>query len=163
MRRVLAAALAAAALAGCALRSSTAGSPAPAFRFKTLEGGRVTLDDCRGRVCLLTIWATWCPSCREEIPVLNALNRKYGAKLLVLGVSVDKDPEDLQRFLREQKLEYPVARGDDTTLAAFGWSGVLPTTILVGPSGRVRVRYTGPRSEPILSREVERLLAEGRG
>ena len=72
-RALLVAALLALALAaGCGLRAGGS-QPAPDFRLSTLDGGTVTLEQCRDRVCVLAIWATWCPPCREEVKIFNEL------------------------------------------------------------------------------------------
>lgn len=143
--------------AGCGLRSGGA-RPVPPFRLSTLDGGTVTQEQCRDRVCVLAIWATWCPPCREEVKIFNELTARFGGDVLVLGISVDEDHEELRRFLGEVRVDYRIALAEDGFLRSLGFTGSLPFTLVVGPEGRIRLRYSGFRSSGILVEEISRLL-----
>src|ERR1700688_3490571 len=65
--------------------------PAPEFKLKDLAGRDLSLEKSRGKVILLNFWATWCGPCREEIPDLIELQRKYKDRLQIIGFSVDDD------------------------------------------------------------------------
>ena len=67
--------------------------PAPDFQLSTLEGKPVRLSDYRGKVVLLNFWTTWCTACVGEMPALVALQKQYGDKLVILGVSLDYVPD----------------------------------------------------------------------
>jgi thiol-disulfide isomerase/thioredoxin len=73
----------------------TARRPVPAadFELRTLEGKPVRLSDFRGKVVLMNFWTTWCSACVGEMPALVALQKKHGAKLVILGVSLDYVPD----------------------------------------------------------------------
>jgi thiol-disulfide isomerase/thioredoxin len=151
--------LSAALLAGPACGLRPAGSrPAPAFTLATLEGGRVGLEDCGGKVCLLAIWASWCQPCREEIPGLNGLRSQFGEDLQILAVSVDEDIDALRAYLAEVEPAYPVALADEAFLRAVGHTGTLPTVIFVDREGKIRSRYAGYRPLSVLQEEAARLL-----
>jgi len=150
------------ATAACGLRSGE-GRAAPSFTLATLEGGRVGLEDCRGKVCLLAIWASWCQPCREEIPGLNGLRAQFGEDLQILGISVDEDVDALRAFLAGVELRYPVALADEGFLQAMGHTGTLPTVILLDREGRIRSRYAGYRPLSVLQKEVARLLGRRAG
>jgi peroxiredoxin len=136
---------------------------APDFTLAGTDGKTVTLSDYRGQVVLLHFWATWCPPCRAAIPHEMELQKKYGPKgFTVLGLSLDRNPEDLTRFLDRQELNYPVLLVDDATRAAYGGVPTVPLTILVDRTGRIRKKALGYTPEMLDSMEklLKNLLAE---
>ena len=108
--------------------------------LKNIEGRDVRLSDYRGKVVMVNFWATWCPPCRKEIPDLIKLQRDYGSRgLQVIGVTYP--PEDLaevRQFVREAKVNYPIALGSKETRVMFSSSEALPMTVVIGKDGRVR-------------------------
>ena len=110
------------------------------FTLKDLEGHDVRLSDYRGKVVMVNFWATWCPPCRKEIPDLIKLQRDYGSRgLQVIGVTYP--PEDLaevRQFVREAKVNYPIALGSKETRMLFSSGEALPMTVVIGKDGRVR-------------------------
>jgi len=80
----------------------------PEFRLKDLSGRIWTFSELRGKVVLVNFWATWCPPCRKEMPDLETLYGRFGAKgLVVLGIS-DEEAAKVEPFIRERKLSFPV-------------------------------------------------------
>ena len=65
---------------------------APPLQVRDLRGNSVTKSDWGGKVVLVNFWATWCPPCREEIPELIELQKQYGDRLQIIGISEDEDP-----------------------------------------------------------------------
>ncbi|MGD1934260.1 MAG: TlpA disulfide reductase family protein [Candidatus Phaeomarinobacter sp.] len=118
-----------------------------AIEFVDGEGNALTLDDFRGRIVLLNLWATWCAPCREEMPDLDALEAELGSDdFLVLALSLDRGGIEKPRdFLEEIEIAnlalYHDASGRmGTRLGAFG----LPTTLLIGRDGKSLGRLVGP-------------------
>lgn len=115
--------------------------------FVTADGSSMTLDDFRGRVVLLNVWATWCVPCREEMPTLDALEAELGGPgFEVLALSIDRAGAGVvQRFFDEIGISRLTMYLDTTmrsatALRAFG----LPTTLLIGRDGREIGRLVGP-------------------
>lgn len=107
------------------------GRPAPDFVAMDLEGTQKTLDDFRGKVLLINIWATWCPPCQEEMPSMERLYRAVGDEgFEILAISVDAPSGEVDAFGR---------RGGD--LRAYADSVGLSFTILHDPSGRVQQTF----------------------
>ena len=125
---VLAGALAAAAGAGVAWWRWTPKASSPqeldafwAQRFAQPAGGELDLQSFRGKPLLVNFWATWCPPCVEELPMIDAFSREHAAKgLQVLALAIDQ-PSAVRRFLERQALSFPVG------LAGLGvpsWPGL---------------------------------------
>lgn len=118
-----------------------------AIEFTDGEGTALTLDDFKGRVVLLNLWATWCAPCREEMPDLDALQAELGGDdFLVLALSLDRGGiEKPREFLEEIEIQHLALYHDatgrmGTRLGAFG----LPTTLLIGRDGKSLGRLVGP-------------------
>ncbi len=137
---------------------------APDFALTTLDGGRVALSDYRGEVVLLDFWATWCPPCRTSIAHNVALQEKYGPKgFTVLGLSLDKNPEDVEQFLKRQTVNFPMMYLDESTRQAYGGVPTIPYSVLIDRAGRIRQKKMGFSRELAESMEkaIDRLLDEG--
>ena len=119
----------------------------PNIRFVNEEGQRMTLEDFRGKTILLNIWATWCPPCVEEMPMLDALENQLGGDdFQVVALSIDKAGIDVVRsFFDRTQVEHLEIYLDDTMLShtAVGAFG-LPATLLIDPEGRELGRLIGP-------------------
>ncbi len=107
---------------------------------KSLAGEAVDLAKFRGKVVLVQYWATWCGQSKADIPALKELATKYGDSFTVLGVSLDTNPQDLQAYLTENKLPWPLifeSGGLDSRPANLLGIWTLPTMILVDKDGKV--------------------------
>ena len=140
-------------------------SEAPEARFKGPNGKRLSLEDFRGRVVLLNIWATWCGPCRSEMPSLDRLQALHGADGLdVIAVSVDREGAGVvsayyrKSGIRNLKL---YVDSDQATLSAFRPNGI-PMSVLIDREGNVVGEITGAaRWDSAEATElVKRYLAE---
>jgi cytochrome c biogenesis protein CcmG/thiol:disulfide interchange protein DsbE len=118
----------------------------PAFTVFTADGQILSLGKLRGRVVLLTFWATWCVPCRDEMPALEQLHREFGAKgLTVLGINVREEGSAIRSYAQELGLTFPLALDPEgKTQILYGVVG-LPNSFLVGRDGRAVARAIGPR------------------
>ncbi len=134
----------------------------PTYAVQTRDGRVLTADSLRGRVVLVNVWATWCAPCRVEMPALQQLADAYAAdSVVVLGLSVDRGPAaDVDAFLAEREITYPVAIVDDRTVAAFGGVRGYPTSLLLDRDGIVRHSVVGPIGPLTLRPALRRLLAD---
>ncbi|MFN3478918.1 MAG: peroxiredoxin family protein [Thermodesulfovibrionales bacterium] len=139
------------------------GDEAPDFTLRTTNSSEVHLSDLRGKVVLIEFWATWCPPCRESIPTMNEIYKRYNEKgLVLLGISVDKGQnvvEDLRAFVREYSIQYPVLIDSKNVNNLYGVYSI-PTTFLIDKEGKIVFKSIGfsPEVENKLSAEIERLL-----
>jgi peroxiredoxin len=136
----------------------------------TLDGGRYDLANHRGKVVLVTFWASWCPRCRAELPNVRAVYDKYRADgLEVVGVSVDNKRDDLAKFVKAKGLPWPQIffdesgkRGFGNPLARqYGIQGV-PRLVLIDPEGKVATwKLRGPQIEWAVAKALGRSEPEG--
>lgn len=142
------------------------GMTAPDFRLPRLdEAAETRLSDYRGKVVLLTFWASWCGPCRSEIPALQdvwARHRESG--FAVLGISIDQRRADAAGFLSSlgAPVTYPMVLDTGSDVAdRYGISSI-PMTLLLDKQGRIRERHLGfrPGALAAVDAEVRRLLTE---
>ena len=147
------------------IRPPEVGQPAPAYRTISLTGDSVSLDQVRGRVVLLNVWATWCHPCREEIPILQALHERYAARgLELVGVSVDARGEEatIREFARDFEMTYPLWLDPDERVQSTFLAIGVPATFLIDRGGVLRWRHIGPVrvNDSTLVRALERALGD---
>ncbi|MCL1091769.1 DsbE family thiol:disulfide interchange protein [Shewanella profunda] len=147
------------------LDSALEGKPIPAFQLERLEtpGELITNEQLKGKVALLNVWATWCPSCKYEHPFLNMLSRKN--ILPIYGINYRDERAPAIAELKRQ--------GDPYTLNIFDKDGRLgldlgvygaPESFIVDHNGIIRFRYAGPIDQNVWSETlfpmIQQLQAE---
>jgi cytochrome c biogenesis protein CcmG, thiol:disulfide interchange protein DsbE len=154
-------ALAACARAGQADSSSqvaTVGNPAPPWSEPSLAGPKISLAGLRGKAIYLNFFATWCPPCNAEAPVINSIQRAYGARgLQVVGVDVLEDAQKAAQFSKAHRLIYPVVV-DGGTLRDQYRVNDLPVQVFIDRTGVVRQIVVGQVSPDVIKADAERLL-----
>lgn len=141
--------------------ASLVNKPAPEFVRADVRGQSVDLAAYRGRVVLLTFWATWCAPCLNEIPHWMEWQRRYGREGFgVIGVSMDDDAAQVRRLVKKRRMNYPVVMGDARLGELYGGVLGLPVTYLIDRRGVVAARFQGATDLGALQRRVEQLVAE---
>lgn len=133
----------------------------PDFSLPTAVDGKVVSSESfKGKVMLVTFFATWCPPCRQEIPHLIQLHNEYGPKgFTVIGLSVDEGGiKVVSKLVNQAKINYPVLMADRATARAFGGIGGIPTSFLVNKKGHVVKKYPGFVPHSLLARDIEAVL-----
>ena len=98
----------------------------------------LSLEDFRGKVLYVDFWDSYCLPCRASFPKLNKLRQEFGQYgFEVLGISVDFDPKDALRFVREHNVEFPIVSDPSGFTAKVNGVEALPTGFLIGPEGIV--------------------------
>lgn len=139
------------------------GQHTPNFKVTSITGQAISQDNYRGHVLILDFFATWCQPCRQSIPHLVEMNRKYGRQgLHILGLSVDEDGERVVKsFTDEFRVNYPLALAGNSTTVEFGVRSV-PIMFLIDKKGNIAEVYRGYSNEMAraLEQSIKRLLAE---
>ena len=146
------------------------GERVPDFTLVNLNGDAVKFSQLAGRAVILNFWATWCPPCRREMPLLDAFQKENADRgVSVVGIDVGEDPERVRRFVESMGVEYSIwvdaPKGSmeydrsQSIHSRFGGVG-LPTTIFIDPAGIARGRHLGELNRAILQEQTEDLLAQ---
>jgi cytochrome c biogenesis protein CcmG/thiol:disulfide interchange protein DsbE len=127
------------------------------------EDGTGSLAEHRGKVVVLNVWASWCPPCRSEMPLLQRTHEKIEAQdALVLGVDSQDVSEDAMRFLRDNDIAFPSLRDRDGEYANdLGVTG-LPETFLIDRDGKIAALRRGTIDQAWLDAHLDPLLEETR-
>jgi thiol-disulfide isomerase/thioredoxin len=132
---------------------------APDFARNDLRGNALRLHRYRGKLVLLSFWATWCEPCLAEIPVFATWQNTYrAAGLQIIGVAMDDDSAPVKRAYEKFHLNYPVVMGDTQLGELFGGVLGLPLNYLIDPNGRVVGRYQGEVDLRKLELQINSLL-----
>ncbi len=114
------------------------GDSAPNFSIATDSGRTISTSDFGGKVLVLNFWATWCPPCIQELPSLDAFNRKFsGQGVVVLGISVDKDSKAYQNFLKRAGISFLTARDPEQNVNREYGTVQFPETYIIDRNGKV--------------------------
>lgn len=127
------------------------------FILKDMSGNKHQLSNYKGKWVLVNYWATWCPPCLEEVPdLVNLYDQRKQKDLMVLGVVFDyKDVKEVNEYVDDMLMSYPIVLGDDSVTAQIGAAEVMPTTYIYNPQGALVKIKRG-----LITREyIERLMA----
>lgn len=140
------------------------GDTAPEIALVDLSGRTVRLSELRGRGVVLNFWATWCPPCRREMPMLDEVHRAFSPNgVVIVGIAVGEPAATVAQYVDDVGVDYPIwtdagSRSGDfdrtqTLLGRFGGIG-LPTTVFIDADGTIRARQVGELSRGILHHRI---------
>lgn len=142
------------------------GTRGPATLPRRREGGGLVVDgrslserlaELRGLPVVLNAWASWCPPCREELPLFSAASLRFGPRVAFLGADVEDDPESARQLLAGEHLAYPSYAVSLEEVGAIAPARGTPVTIYLDPSGQVLDEHIGAyTSAADLDRDVRR-------
>jgi peroxiredoxin len=140
-----------------------AGAPAAAFQLPAAAGDPVSLAGLKGQVVLINFWASWCGPCRQEMPVLDQLYRRYkGAGFTLLGVNVEPKSVDALGFLKATPVSFPILFDTQSKVSNLYEVSGMPSTVIVDRKGNVRYVHHGykPGDESEYQDQIRSLLRE---
>ncbi|MGB8065576.1 MAG: TlpA disulfide reductase family protein [Candidatus Sulfotelmatobacter sp.] len=122
---------------------------APPFAVTTLDGKKISLDDLQGKVVLIDFWATWCEPCREALPHVKEIAKKFdGQPLTVLSISVDTDEQKWKAFVAKNEMTWPqyIDHGFTGPVAKSFGVEAIPHTFTIDADGILQDEHIGDSS-----------------
>jgi cytochrome c biogenesis protein CcmG/thiol:disulfide interchange protein DsbE len=135
----------------------------PEIGLKDLSGKTVDAASLSGKVVIVDFWATWCAPCREELPELQKFHKKYAAQgLVIIGVSVDKEPDNIKSFLQKLQVTFPVVHDVGHQVTGKYAPPKMPSSYIIDRKGIVRYVHGGYRAGDAaeFDKQIQELLAK---
>jgi len=155
--------LAAGMLFSTSSQADVIGEPAPDFTLKSRSGENVKLSELRGEVVMINFWASWCAPCRQEMPLLEDIYKKYSELgFVLLGVNVEEDSSKAAELLREIPVSFPILYDNTNEVTKLYKVVAMPTTVMVDRDGTLRYLHRGylPGYEEEYIKQVKELIRE---
>lgn len=113
--------------------------PAPQFTLPEKGGSELSLAQYKGQVVMINFWASWCGPCRQEMPLLEDIYKKYNKLgFTLIGVNVEPDSKAADEWLKQTPVTFPVVYDKDSKVSrAYNVSG-MPTTVIIDRKGNLR-------------------------
>jgi peroxiredoxin len=146
-----------------AAQAAAGNTAAPAFSLPNKAGETIDLGKFKGQVVMLNFWASWCGPCRTEMPLMDQIYKKYSpAGFTLLGVNVDTDSTDAQKFLSQVPVSFPIAFDRDNKVSKLYEVSAMPSTVFIDRKGNVRALHRGykPGDEAEYLAQIRALLKE---
>lgn len=136
---------------------------APDFTLKSNQGTNLKLSEQRGDVVMINFWASWCGPCRQEMPLLDAMYKKY-KKLgfTIWGVNIEPDSSSANKLLKDVPVSFPILFDTANKVSKQYNVTAMPSTVLVDRNGNLRYLHKGykPGYENEYRKQVKKLLRE---
>ena len=145
--------------------AATTSAPAPAFQLSGRGGKTVDLSQFKGQVVMINFWATWCGPCRQEMPLLEDIYKKYKPMgFTLVGVNVEPATGDPEGWLAKlpKQVTFPVAFDVDSKVSKLYKVAGMPTTVFIDRKGNVREIHRGykPGDENLYLTQIRSMVKE---
>lgn len=137
--------------------------PAPDFTLKSRSGENIKLSELRGDVVMINFWASWCAPCRQEMPLLEEMSKKYSdLGFTLLGVNVEEDSSQADKLLREVPVSFPILFDNKNDVTKLYEVVAMPSTVMVDRDGNMRYLHRGylPGYEAEYVKQIKELVRE---
>lgn len=144
-----------------AASAKDAGAPAKDFTLETNVGKNIRLSELRGQVVMLNFWASWCGPCRQEMPLLDDLYKKYSpAGFTLLGINVEADPKEADALLKDVPVSFPILYDKTSKVSEAYKVNAMPSSVLIDCDGNMSYLHKGykPGDEKEYKKRVKDLL-----
>ena len=136
---------------------------APDFTLKSRSGENIKLSELRGDVVMINFWASWCAPCRQEMPLLEEMNKKYSdLGFVLLGVNVEEDSSKAVELLRDVPVSFPILYDNKNEVTKLYKVVAMPSTVMVDRDGNMRYLHRGylPGYEVEYAKQIKELVRE---
>lgn len=130
---------------------------APDFQLVNLEGETVALSDHRGSVVLVNFWATWCPPCRAEMPLLQEFAERYDQQMVVLAVNSGEDEPVVRNFVETTGLDLVFLLDPTNSVATLYRVRGFPTSLFIDENGILQATHIGELDETLLMSYLQKV------
>lgn len=135
--------------------------PAPDIQLQDISGKPVSLDEYRGQVVLVNNWATWCPPCRQEMPILDAFYRDYQHQdFTIVAIDAGDPPGMVEEFVTRYGLTFPVWIDPSSSAINSFRNNYLPSSYLIDENGQVVMVWNGAVTYTSLEENIAPLLKD---
>lgn len=146
-----------------ALMAAAQPQAAPDFTLKSRSGKNLKLSEFRGEVVMVNFWASWCGPCRQEMPLLEQLYKRYQPLgFTILGVHVEEDSSAAEKVLKDIPVSFPILYDNTNEVSKLYGISAMPSTFLVDRNGNLRYLHKGylPGYEDEYQRQIRELVRE---
>jgi thiol-disulfide isomerase/thioredoxin len=137
--------------------------PAPTFSLPARGGSTISLNQYKGQVVMINFWASWCGPCRQEMPLLENIYKKYGKMgFTLIGVNVEPDTKAAENWLKQTPVSFPVLFDTDSKVSKLYNVSGMPSTVFIDRKGNFRVLHQGykPGDENEYLDQIRTLMRE---
>lgn len=136
------------------------GSKAPSFKLTSFGGKTIKLSDYTNKPTVLVFWASWCPHCRRELPVVDRVYRDFRSKgVNIIGINVDRSTSDGRSFVSKERIAFPMVIGKEKVAESYQVNGI-PAIFILGKGGVIKAKHVGALGESALRAELAKLGAK---
>ncbi len=123
---------------------SASASRAPSFTLPSRSGDSVSLEQLKGQVVMINFWASWCGPCRQEMPLLDQMYKRYSPLgFTLLGVNVEANSKDAEKLLATVPVSFPVLFDKENKVSKMYDVNAMPSTVFIDRKGNVRYLHHG--------------------
>lgn len=138
------------------INSPLLAKPAAPFSVMLFDGGKLALEDLRGKAVFLNFWASWCPPCRAEARELEAAWQQVkGKNMVFLGVALQDTDQNSREFLKEFGVTYPNGKDESGKIAVDYGTWGIPESFFIDPQGRITYKHVGGIRAPLVLAKLE--------
>ncbi len=133
------------------------------IKLTALENG-IEFENYKGKIVLLSFFATWCPPCISEIPHLNAIQRIYKDDLQIVAILMEesKSNAEIRAFMQDHQMGYPVTNSSDNFLLSDALGGIrsLPTLVIYDRNGEYFTHFVGAAPQEMIEAEIKKAMVK---
>lgn len=147
----------------CTALTGASNGPAPGFELPARSGGTLSLEELKGQVVMINFWASWCGPCRQEMPLLEQMHKKYEAMgFKLLGINVEAETKDAERWLVQTPVSFPILFDRENKVSQMYLVNAMPSSIFIDRKGNVRAVHRGYKAgdESEYLNQIRALLRE---